>query len=92
MATDPNAFQLTPEQLAMLGQAAARTGKPPAEVLTEALRQYQSPVESAAGNGAQQISLYDRLARKDLIGCLSGGPADLSTNPKYMEGFGESDR
>lgn len=25
----------------------------------------------------------------DLVGCLEGGPPDLSTNPKYMEGFGE---
>ena len=24
----------------------------------------------------------------DLVGCLEG-PGDLSTNPKYMEGFGE---
>lgn len=24
-----------------------------------------------------------------LAGCLDGGPTDLSTNKKYMEGFGE---
>jgi len=24
----------------------------------------------------------------DLVGCVQG-PGDLSTNPKYMEGFGE---
>jgi Protein of unknown function (DUF2281) len=24
----------------------------------------------------------------DLIGCLDGGPPDLSTNKRYMEGFG----
>jgi hypothetical protein len=31
------------------------------------------------------------LARAgDLVGCLRGkGPADLSTNPKHMEGYGE---
>jgi hypothetical protein len=27
-------------------------------------------------------------AAKDLIGCLDGLPPDLSTNKKYMEGFG----
>lgn len=27
-------------------------------------------------------------AAGDLIGCLEGGPLDLSTNQKYMEGFG----
>ena len=33
------------------------------------------------------VSAYD-LA-KDVVGSLDG-PEDLSTNPKYMEGFGES--
>jgi metal-responsive CopG/Arc/MetJ family transcriptional regulator len=29
------------------------------------------------------------LARAgDLVGCLSGGPADLSTNPKHLKGYG----
>jgi hypothetical protein len=23
------------------------------------------------------------------LGCIDDGPPDLSTNPKYMEGFGE---
>lgn len=25
----------------------------------------------------------------DLVGCFSGGPADLSSNPKYLEDFGK---
>lgn len=25
----------------------------------------------------------------DLVGCLEGGPSDLSTNKKYLEGFGQ---
>jgi len=29
-------------------------------------------------------------AAGDLIGCLEGGPVDLSTNPQYLEGFGEA--
>ena len=29
---------------------------------------------------------YDVI--KHLVGCYQGGPADLSTNPKHMEGFG----
>ncbi|MEY2429805.1 MAG: hypothetical protein QOJ40_2690, partial [Verrucomicrobiota bacterium] len=32
-------------------------------------------------------SLHDRM--KDVCGILKGGPRDLSTNPKHMEGFGE---
>jgi Protein of unknown function (DUF2281) len=26
----------------------------------------------------------------DLVGCLEGGPPDLSVNKKYLEGFGNS--
>lgn len=33
------------------------------------------------------MSAYDMA--KDYAGCLGDGPADLSTNPKYMEGFGQ---
>lgn len=30
------------------------------------------------------------LARAgDLVGCLSGGPTDLSTNPKHLKGYGK---
>jgi hypothetical protein len=36
-----------------------------------------------------QKSVYDSLAESGFIGCIQGGPADLSTNPTYMEGFGE---
>ena len=25
----------------------------------------------------------------DLVGCCDGGPADLSSNPEYLAGFGE---
>ncbi len=28
-------------------------------------------------------------AAGDLVGCIKGGPPDLSTNKQYMEGFGE---
>lgn len=34
-------------------------------------------------------SVFDRLQRAGLIGCIKDAPPDLSTNPKYMEGFGE---
>jgi hypothetical protein len=35
-------------------------------------------------------TLYESLERAGLIGCVKDAPADLSTNPKYMEGFGKS--
>ncbi len=36
--------------------------------------------------GKPAPNAYDLI--KDLIGKNKGGPGDLSTNPKYMEGFG----
>ncbi len=36
-------------------------------------------------------TVFDRLERTGLIGCLkgvAGTPTDLSTNPKHIEGFG----
>ena len=32
------------------------------------------------------VSALDQAG--DLVGCFSGGPTDLSSNPKYLEGFG----
>jgi len=31
------------------------------------------------------VSALDQAG--DLVGCLGGGPADLSSNPEYLEGF-----
>lgn len=38
------------------------------------------------------MTAYEALVATGLLGCVSGGPPDLSTNPKYMEGFGDHDR
>ena len=35
-------------------------------------------------------TLLDRLKAAGVVGRKKDGPADLSTNPKYMEGFGQS--
>ena len=42
---------------------------------------------ATATNGPPR-SLYEALQSRGLIGCLPDAPADLSTNPRYMEGFG----
>lgn len=34
------------------------------------------------------VSALDQAG--DLVGCFSGGPADLSTNPDYMDLFGRT--
>ncbi len=42
----------------------------------------------AQENGAAN-SVYESMANRGLIGKLTTAPADLSTNPAYMEGFGK---
>ncbi len=89
MAIDPNQIQLTEELKEQLARKAEETGRPWTEVFSEAVRTYRPPRTENAG--AEDESLYDSMNRHGLIGCIKGGPSDLSTNHKYMEGFGESD-
>ena len=38
---------------------------------------------------ADGVSLREQLEAAGILGCSDGGPDDLASNPKYMEGFGE---
>lgn len=54
---------------------------------------FSSYYPQAQGDGAEAdeatfVSAYE--ASKHLAGCLKGGPSDLATNKKYLEGLGES--
>ena len=44
----------------------------------------------ASGPPIAEETLFDVLNEAGLIGCVKDAPEDLSTNPKYMEGFGKS--
>jgi len=78
-----------PEDMERERHHVQRSPQPPEEVLSDSLRQNRPAPDASPSKVANGESLCDKLARKGLIGCLSGGPPDLSTNPKYMEGFGE---
>lgn len=54
----------------------------------EQQRLIEALTQPDASDGAKHQSLYDALNARGLIGCLKDAPSDLSTNPKYMEGFG----
>jgi hypothetical protein len=92
MTTDPHQIQLSGEQWELLSNWSSRTGKPPEEVLSDALRHYEPAEGEIEENSQRAETVYDSLKRGGFIGCFKGGPPDLSTNPKYMEGFGEGDR
>ena len=87
MATNAQDILLTDEQRRTLAELAERAGRPWYEVLSDAIRSYR-PSADNGGAGAGEESLFDGLKRRGLIGVVKGGPPDLSTNPKHMEGFG----
>jgi len=71
-----------PERLLRRLESAARErGESKSELVRTALEQ----MLNGAGTGKGPVSALDLAG--DLVGC-GEGPGDLSTNPKYMEGFG----
>jgi hypothetical protein len=44
--------------------------------------------QTRAANGTPTETVQAAMVRLGLLGGVTDGPADLSTNPKYMEGFG----
>ena len=72
-----------PEQLdAQLAEAAEKRGTSKVELIYEAVKEYLSLRQPPPPDS------FAALAAK-FIGCVDDGPPDLSTNPKYMEGFGK---
>lgn len=66
-----------------LEQAAQERGQSEAALMREALERYL---------GEEKAPPQDQPSALDLARDIAGsweGPGDLSTNPKYMEGFGE---
>jgi hypothetical protein len=61
-----------------LSREANRLGRTKSAIVREALVR--------ANKGRKKVSLHDRM--KGVCGIVKG-PRDLSTNPKYLEGFGE---
>jgi predicted transcriptional regulator len=85
MSVDPHSISLSDSQRQQLADLANQSGRPWPELLAEAIASYRPRVE-ANGNSAESFSAA--AARLGLLGCVEG-PADLSTNPIHMEGFGQ---
>jgi hypothetical protein len=85
MSVDPKTIALTEAQKRALAELSDKSGKPWPEVFSEALSGYRPKSEANGRNGE---SFSAAAARLGLVGCIKG-PGDLSTNPSYMEGFGE---
>ena len=86
-----DAKDLDPKDQKELEALAFETGKNPGELLRELI--HEALVERKRNGQAhppsdEEETLYEAFNRQGLIGCVEGLPADLSTNPKHMEGFG----
>jgi hypothetical protein len=79
-------IQLTVEQQETLLRLAAQSGKPCEEILEAALTSFEQLKRSEGSEPAE--SVYAAIVRLGLLGSVTDGPPDLSTNPQYMEGFG----
>ncbi len=66
------------ERLESVAEAA---GKTESQVVREALEDYLDRQEGGA-------TAYDLFKQAGAIGCIKGGPKDLSSNPRHLEGFG----
>jgi excisionase family DNA binding protein len=77
-------------------QALIASGRLPAEKIGNSFAIKEGDLKSVYGrkngrptNGAKpEYKDWNAIIRK-FAGCLKDLPPDLSTNPKYMEGFGE---
>jgi len=85
MSVDPQTILLNDAQKRVLAEASDKWGKPWPDVLSEALTTYRPKL---AANGDDRVSFGEAAMRLGMVGCVAG-PADLSTNPAHMEGFGQ---
>jgi len=90
MSADVNNFTLSVEQQLHLARISKSVGRSPSEVLDQLLQQFPLPTPIAHGVEKPR-TLYDAFAEDGSIGMIEEGPADVSSNPKYMEDFGRSD-
>ncbi|MEX0713644.1 MAG: hypothetical protein WD278_14990 [Pirellulales bacterium] len=96
MSISPDQIVLSEEQKQRLARLAEQTGRPWDEVFVDALSTFEqlslAKPQNGESRGQAAESVYQAMVRLGLLGSVKDAPPDLSTNPKYMEGFGERDR
>lgn len=58
-----------------------RTGRTESDLVREAISEYCEKQQA-------EPSCYDVAKQAGFLGCVEGGPDDLSVDPSHMEGFG----
>jgi predicted DNA-binding protein len=75
--------RFSPEMRRRLKAAARRSGTRESDLVRTAVELQLAAEESS-------LTAYDHAKKAGLIGAAKGGVRDLSTNPKYFDGFGGS--
>jgi len=75
--------RLSAELHRQLKDAAHRSGTRESDIVRKA-------VERQLATEDERVTAYEHAKRAGLIGAVRGAPCDLSTNPRYFDGFGGS--
>jgi metal-responsive CopG/Arc/MetJ family transcriptional regulator len=70
-----------------LGERLRQTSRVKGQTTSELVR---VALENYLGQKSKRGSAYEAAKAAGLIGCVHGGPKDLSTNRRHFEGFGKS--
>lgn len=90
MAIDPNEIQLTADQRQLIAELADRLGCSPQDALSDLIATARGRRRSRRNApGTSSESAHELGKRLGLFASLKDGPKDLSSNPRYMEGFGQ---
>lgn len=76
-------IKISPALEQQLLEAAQRAQLSKSELVRRALVAY---VTRPADGVEPFVSALDRAG--DLVGCFEGGPSDLASNPRHLDGFG----
>ena len=77
-------LKIPPALNTALAEASQRQRLSKSELVRRAVTAY------LARDGAEQAGAPSALdLAGDLVGCFGGGPADLSCNPRHLDGFGQ---
>lgn len=76
-------LKIPPQLDQALVEASQRAQITKSELVRRAVAAYLVQPERA-GQPASALDLAG-----DLVGCLEGGPADLASNPRHLDGFGQ---
>jgi predicted DNA-binding protein len=75
--------RFSPEMRRLLQAVARRVGRRESDLVRDAVERQLAAEENP-------VTAYDLAKRAGLIGAAKGKVRDLSTNPKYFDGFGGS--